>query len=119
MNNTEDQIYSEEWIDDPKADPDYSPEMKESVEISEAGSEWSSQQSLCGEGHIESSKLLVFLSLLLVLFQVCREPGCGNTVDRKNIVCSRKGACMTITATCDSHHVTKVIVCDCSLYLYS
>ena len=65
------------------------------------------QQSTC-EDYIGCKKLFVFLPLLLELFKVCREPGCGDNVDVANIVCSRKGACMTITATCDSNHVTKV-----------
>ena len=67
------------------------------------------QQSTC-ENYIECSKFFVFLPLLLELFHVCREPGCGDSVDPANIVCTRKGACVTITATCDSNHVTKVLI---------
>ena len=130
MDNTDDDMYSEQWVDsEPKDDPTYTPSIVDSSQPSEAGSGWSSQKQSVSAEHlyyassvylfqqfgstddpIKCSKLFVFIPLLLVLFDVCRQPGCGNNVDRANIVCSRKGACLTITATCDSHHVTKVFI---------
>ena len=50
LDNTEDNIYSEEWANsDHQDDPTYTPDMKEdSPQSSEAGSDWSSQkQSVC------------------------------------------------------------------------
>ena len=132
LDKSDDNLFSEEWTDDRKDDPDYLPVGKDSSNSLESGSELSvnqanvsgnkcrynipttflmSQQSAC-EDYIDCSKLFVFLPLLLELFRVCRKPGCGGSVDQANIVCTRKGACMTITATCDSNHVTKVLISD-------
>ena len=45
MDNPDDYICSEEWADtDTKDDPNYTPEVSESSEPSEAGSEWSYKQ---------------------------------------------------------------------------
>ena len=44
MDNSEDDIFSEEWTDNPADDPDYTPEVKESPSSSETGSGWSSQK---------------------------------------------------------------------------
>ena len=105
---------------DKSDDNDYSPSGKDSTNSLESGSELSMnqasvQQSTC-ENYIDCSKLFVFLPLLLELFHVCREPGCGDSVDPANIVCTRKGACVTITGTCDSNHVTKVLIYENKQY---
>ena len=57
---------------------------------------------------IKCPKVIVFLPMLMSLFSICRQGGCGNSVDPGNIHLSYKGACLTVTATCDSSHVTKV-----------
>ena len=57
---------------------------------------------------INCPKVLVFLPLLLALFSICRKGGCGSSVDLANTQLSWKGACLTITATCNANHVTKV-----------
>ena len=51
---------------------------------------------------------MVWLVLLLDLFLICREPRCGDYVDRANIKTSFKGAALTITSTCNSNHTTQV-----------
>ena len=120
LDKSDDNLFSEEWTDDTKYDPDFSPSGKDSTNSLESGSELSMsqasvQQSTC-ENYIDCSKLFVFLPLLLELFHVCREPGCGDSVDPANIECTRKGACVTITATCDSNHVTKVLIYENKQY---
>ena len=42
--NSEDDIFSVEWCDNPVDDPDYTPDDKESPFSSETGSAWSSQK---------------------------------------------------------------------------
>ena len=46
--------------------------------------------------------------MLIALFRVCREGGCGASVDLGNIKLSWKGGCLNVVATCNSNHVTKV-----------
>ena len=44
VDNSDDDIFSEEWCDNTGDDPDYTPDVKESPMSSETGSGWSSQQ---------------------------------------------------------------------------
>ena len=46
--------------------------------------------------------------MLIALFRVCREGGCGACFDLGNIKLSWKGGCLNVVATCNSNHVTKV-----------
>ena len=43
VDNSDDDIFSEEWCDNTGDDPDYTPDVKESPMSSETGSGWSSQ----------------------------------------------------------------------------
>lgn len=62
---------------------------------------------------------MVWLVLLLDLFLICREPRCGDYVDRANIKTSFKGAALTITSTCNSNHTTQVYRPQHWVYWYS
>ena len=59
------------------------------------------------EDPIKCPKVIVFLPMLLSLFSVCRQGGCGASVAPGNIHLGYKGGCLNVTATCDSHHQTK------------
>ena len=57
---------------------------------------------------ISAWKLIVWISCLMQLFTVCREPGCGALVDKNNIKTRMKGAFLSVDATCNSGHSSKV-----------
>lgn len=69
-----------------------------------------SQDSDSGQDQdpIRSPKVIVWVCLLLDLFLVCREPMCGDSVDRANIQTSFRGAALTVSATCNSGHTKQV-----------
>ena len=54
---------------------------------------------------VNDPKIISSLSLLLLLFSVCRHPNCGQACDPGNITWSYKGAMITITALCNGHHM--------------
>ena len=60
------------------------------------------------DDHIRAPKSVVWVSLLLELFLICREPGCGSTVDRSNIKTSFQGASFSVSTVCNSNHSFKV-----------
>ena len=58
------------------------------------------------DSYIDSPKVIVFMSSLLSLLSVCREPDCGSAVDRDNmkIICS--GAMVRVHMVCNKSHST-------------
>ena len=66
MDNTDDDIYSEQWVDsEPKDDPTYTPNM-DSSQPSEAGSGWSSQKQSVSAQHFELCILSVIVSAIWI-----------------------------------------------------
>ena len=61
-------------------------------------------ENFFGKKHIEDSKSIVYIPLLLALFEVCNIPTCGAAVDPENISWSCSGAMITVKATCNSNH---------------
>ena len=74
-----------------------------------------SADRLFGEEYINTPKLLVFLPLLLSLFNVCHTPGCGSCVDREMVTYHWRGACLYVKCVCNNHHSFEV----CYLCLYN
>ena len=59
-----------------------------------------------GQEAIDDPKIITCLSLLLALFDICRDPNCGSAVDASNKKWSFSGAMITITATCNNNHTS-------------
>jgi len=99
---------------DEETDLDYENEYEEENPSSE---EFSSQdfsqekkpceESFFGKEAIDDPKVICSLSLLLSLFDTCRQPNCGSACDRSNTTWTFSGAMITITTTCNSNHTTK------------
>ena len=65
LDNTNDEIFSEQWTDsEPKDDPTYTPDIMESSQPSEAGSEWSSQKQSVSAKHPEICILIILASAI-------------------------------------------------------
>ena len=57
-----------------------------------------------GKREISDEKIIVFLPLLLDLFQVCHVPTCGEACDKDNMHFHFSGAMVTVTVTCNRGH---------------
>ena len=55
-----------------------------------------------GKGTIEAEKIIVYLPLLLSLFNVCRTPNCGSACDPDDRKVHFSGAMVTISGTCNN-----------------
>ena len=55
----------------------------------------------------DKSKVIVYMRLLISLFQVCRMAGCGSLVDRDDIKIVTDGAMITVTCVCVKNHRTQ------------
>ena len=55
-----------------------------------------------------SPKVIVYISLLLELFVICRVEGCGAAIDPGNLDTFTKGACLVVSGTCNNSHSFKV-----------
>ena len=55
----------------------------------------------------DTTKVIVYLRLLLGLLQVCRVPGCGGIVEKEDIKVVTEGAMITVTCVCLHNHQTK------------
>ena len=55
-----------------------------------------------GKENIEAEKIIVFLPLLLSLFDVCRTPNCGSACDPDKRKVHFSGAMVTISGTCNN-----------------
>lgn len=53
-------------------------------------------------------KVIVYVSLLLKLFTICQLEACGASIDPSNIETYRRGACLTVSRTCNNNHGFKV-----------
>ena len=49
-------------------------------------------------------KVIVYVSLLLKLFTICQLEDCGASIDPSNIETYRRGACLTVSRTCNNNH---------------
>ena len=117
----ESEIYSEELQDDPNDDT-YQPSDSQSMsdlEVPElqtdscSSSQADSQNVIWDEADpISTSKVIVFMSALLVLFRVCRVVGCGQPVDMKNITVKFRGGCVKVTCICNENHSMEVETCQ-------
>ena len=52
----------------------------------------------------EVRKVIVFMSSLLSLFSICREPNCGSYVERENMKVVLNGAMIRVHTLCNNHH---------------
>ena len=59
---------------------------------------------------ITGSKVIVFMSALMVLFRVCRVVGCGQPVDIKNIAVKYRGGYVKVSTTCNGNHYMEVVL---------
>ena len=57
-----------------------------------------------GKQEISDEKVIVFLPLLLDLFQICHVPTCGESCDKDNMKFHFSGAMVTVTVTCNRGH---------------
>ena len=57
------------------------------------------------KAHIEARKAIVFIDSLLLLFTVCREPGCSSAIDPSNVKVVETGATVSVKYTCNGHHM--------------
>ena len=55
---------------------------------------------------LDAPKVIVFMSSLLSLLSVCKEPGCGSCVDRENMKVVTKGAMVRVHMLCNNNHST-------------
>ena len=62
------------------------------------------EEDYFGKETIDDPKIICSLSLLLMLFNVCRVHNCGSAVDPSNKKWSYSGAMITITTTCNHNH---------------
>ena len=46
----------------------------------------------------------MFIDSLLLLFTVCREPGCFSAIDSSNVKDVETGATVSVKYTCNGHH---------------
>ena len=53
-------------------------------------------------------KVIVYVSLLLKLFTICQLEACGASIDPSNIETYMRGACLTVSGTCNNNHGFKV-----------
>ena len=101
----EEEIFSDNFfVGDDQNDSDFQPSEEYDSQSSDEFCEGIQQTE---EDPIKCSKLIVFWSMLLPLFTICRSPGCGAHVDCNNISLRLKGACATVTSTCNNNHITK------------
>ena len=56
--------------------------------------------------YLGSSKVIVFMSSLLSLLSVCKEPNCGSVVDRENMKIVHNGAMIRFLKVCNNIHKT-------------
>ena len=58
------------------------------------------------DSYLGSTKVIVFMSSLLSLLSVCREPNCGSVVDRENMKIVHNGAMIRVHMVCNNNHAT-------------
>ena len=103
----EEEVFSDSFFtDDDHNDTDFEPSKQETPDPSSEELPSSCEQTDLDP--IKSCKLLVFWCMLLPLFTICRNHGCGAHVDSNNISLQLKGACAIVTSTCNNNHTTKV-----------
>ena len=56
--------------------------------------------------YLDSSKVIVFMSSLISLLSVCKEPNCGSVVDRENMKIVHNGAMIRVHMVCNNNHAT-------------
>ena len=66
-------------------------------------------ESVCTEGdmgdsYLDSPKVIVFMSSLMSLLSVCREPNCGAVVDKDNMKIVHSGAMVRVHTLCNKNH---------------
>lgn len=114
INIEDDVIYEDD--DNEAKDPNYSPDSGDLINShsplldSDSSVQQSSLSSMFSQDEqdpIKTPKVIVWVILLLDLFTVCRQPKCGEYVDKANIRTSYKGAVITIAATCNASHTTQ------------
>ena len=104
MTPEEEEIFSDSFCtDEDHNDPDFELETPD-----QSSEELTSSFEQTDLDPIKSTKLIVFWSMLLPLFTICRNNGCGAHVDNSNISLQLKGACAIVTSTCNNNHTTKV-----------
>ena len=107
MTAEEEEAFSDSFCTDENPDdPDFEPSKLETPDQSSEELPGSFDQT--DHDPVKSTKLIVFWCMLLPLFTICRNHGCGAHVDSNNISLQLKGACAIVTATCNNNHTTKV-----------
>ena len=56
--------------------------------------------------YLGSSKVIVFMSSLLSLLSVCKEPNCGSVVDKENMKIVHNGTMIRVHMVCNNSHAT-------------
>ena len=56
------------------------------------------------DGYLSSPKVIVFMSSLVSLLSVCREPCCGAVVDKENMKIVHSGAMVRVHTVCNNNH---------------
>ena len=60
----------------------------------------------CCDSPLDAPKVIVFMSSLLVLLSICKQPQCGSAVERENMKVVRNGAMIRVHMVCNNNHST-------------
>ena len=61
-------------------------------------------EGVASDGYLSSPKVIVFMSSLVSLLSVCREPCCGAVVDKENMKIVHSGAMVRVHTVCNNNH---------------